>query len=188
MGGVAPLCTGVRLVDLDLDGKLDMVAATLSATADGGGPCGTDHAEAGAVYCASDVLGANAIQQVGTGAVFYDQGIAVGDLHEPMVQSPPFEAPPCSIGRVRFAVPIPDPSFGRVNQVSVIPTDGGTAVLRSGQYAVGPTDRMLYLAGGVQCGSRVEITYGSSHAMDIATATTDALCSTSTISVFFRRP
>jgi hypothetical protein len=198
-----PLTTGVRLADLDNDGKLDLAMATLAFSApvdprcggDGGGDgaassdkCGGDKVEAGALYCADDVLGSRQVRAIAPGSAFFAEGIATGDFHE-TTGTRKFVVPACDGKGRRFAIAIPDPAFaGMTKTDSIAVSQGGDAAatrILDGGYALAPGDRLLYFAKGLPCSSALTVTYHYSPVIDIAACTTDPSCSSTTVSVLF---
>jgi hypothetical protein len=181
----SPFTTGVRLSDLNADGKLDLVLATLSFV-NNGGQCGQDPLEAGTLYCADDVLGANTLQPIASPSAFYAEGVAAGDLHE-ATQRARFVSPACTDAGARLVIPIPDPRFAGVAEggVMAVSPDAGSRQLTSNEYATGPNDRLVYLTKGLSCGSSVEITYLYSPVADLAACTTNPSCTNTTISILF---
>jgi len=180
----SPIATGIRLADLDNDGRLDMTFATLSFTPGyDAGTCGSDPALAGSLYCVGDVLGSRAPPALALGSSFYDQGVATGDLHE-KTGTRTYAVPTCAGAGTRFVIPVPDPAFAGFTASSQVTVGQAPPLARSG-YAIAPNDRLLYVAGGVPCGTPASVTYNYSPGTDIALCSTDSSCLTTSVSIFF---
>jgi hypothetical protein len=169
---------GVRLADIDGDGRVDLLVATwspLSAVSS----ATAEPVTAGPVYAVCDVLDAGQTQRVGgaTGPVFFTQGMTLGDLDNASSETSSFT--PCDGGAsTGFVISIPDPHLPLVSGVAV-----NGQQLDKAQYLAVPGSRLVYIAGGFRCTNPPTVSYAYSPSLDLAVAD----LTTGVVSIFLHK-